>query len=184
MQQLSEQEIIRREKLEKIKELGINPYPAALYPVNAYSAEIKENYKEEILEDGTKNRLNFQEVCIAGRLMATRPAGKATFAELQDSQGRIQIYIRRDDICPGDDKSLYDTVFSKLMDLGDFIGIKGYAFKTKVGEISVHATELVLLAKSLHPLPVVKVDSEGNTHDAFTDPELRYRMRYVDLIVN
>ena len=184
MQQLSEQEQIRREKLDKIKALGIDPYPAPLYPVNVLSSEIKKNYTEEILEDGTKNRLNYQEVCIAGRLMATRPAGKATFAEIQDGDGRIQIYVRRDDICPTEDKTLYDAVFSKLLDLGDFIGIKGYAFKTKVGEISVHATEFVLLGKSLRPLPVVKTDNDGNIFDAFTDPELRYRQRYVDLIVN
>ena len=133
--QLSEQEQIRREKLDKIKALGVDPYPAPLYPVNANAKEIKENYKEEVLEDGTKNRLNFQEVCIAGRLMATRPAGKATFAELQDSTGRIQIYVRRDDICPTDDKSNYNALFSKLLDLGDFIGIKGYVFVTKMGEI-------------------------------------------------
>jgi lysyl-tRNA synthetase class 2 len=184
MQQLSEQEIIRREKLEKIKEMGIHPYPAPLYPINVTSVEIKDNYQEEVLEDGTKNRLNFQDVCIAGRLMATRPGGKASFAELQDSTGRIQIYVRRDDICPTEDKSLYDVLFSKLLDLGDYIGIKGYAFKTKVGEISVHATELTLLSKSLRPLPIVKTDAEGNIHDAFTDPELRYRQRYVDLVVN
>jgi lysyl-tRNA synthetase class 2 len=184
MQQLTEQEQIRREKLNKLKELGINPYPAQLFPVNLFSKEIKENYKEEILEDGTKNRLNYQEVCLAGRLMATRPGGKASFAEIQDAEGRIQIYVRRDDICPTDDKTLYDIVFSKLLDLGDYIGIKGYAFKTKVGEVSVHVTELCLLAKALRPLPVVKIDEHGNVHDAFSDPELRQRMRYVDLTVN
>ncbi len=184
MQHLSEQEQVRREKLEKIKALGIDPYPAPLYPVNVTTKEIKESYQEEILEDGTKNRLNYQEVCIAGRLMATRPGGKATFAELQDSTGRIQIYVRRDDICPGEDKTTYDTLFTKLLDLGDFIGIKGYTFKTKVGEISVHATEFTLLSKSLKPLPVVKTDDKGNIFDAFTDPELRYRQRYVDLVVN
>ncbi|QQR98089.1 MAG: lysine--tRNA ligase [Sphingobacteriales bacterium] len=184
MHEISEQEQIRREKLDKIKALGINPYPAPLYPVNVTAKEIKENYKEDVLEDGTKNRLNYQEVCIAGRFMASRPAGKATFAELQDSSGRIQIYVRRDDICPTEDKTLYDTLFTKLLDLGDFIGIKGYVFKTKVGEISVHATEFTLLSKSLRPLPVVKTDDHGNVHDAFVDPELRYRMRYVDLTVN
>jgi lysyl-tRNA synthetase class 2 len=184
MQQLTEQEQIRREKLNKLKELGVNPYPAPLFPVNLFSKEIKENYKEEILEDGTKNRLNYQEVCLAGRLMATRPGGKASFAEIQDAEGRIQIYVRRDDICPTDDKTLYDIVFSKLLDLGDYIGIKGYAFKTKVGEVSVHVTELCLLAKALRPLPVVKIDEHGNVHDAFSDPELRQRMRYVDLTVN
>ena len=182
--QLSEQEQIRREKLEKIKALGIDPYPAALYPVNASATEIKENYKEQITEDGTKHRLNYQEVCIAGRLMATRTAGKATFAELQDSTGRIQIYVRRDDICPGEDKTLYDALFAKLLDLGDFIGVKGYAFITKMGEITVHATEFTLLSKALRPLPVVKTDEQGNIFDAFSDPEMRYRQRYVDLVVN
>ncbi len=184
MQHLSEQEIIRREKLEKIKELGINPYPAPLYPINVTSKEIKENYKEEILEDGTKNRLNYQEVCIAGRLMASRPGGKASFAEIQDATGRIQIYVRRDDICPTEDKTLYDDLFSKFLDLGDFIGVKGYVFKTKVGETSIHATEFTLLGKSLRPLPVAKTDAEGNVFDAFSDTELRYRQRYVDLVVN
>lgn len=184
MQQLSEQEQLRRKALQDLRDLGIDPYPAALYPVNVSSVEIKANYQEEILEDGTKKRLNYQEVCLAGRLMATRPAGKATFAELQDSAGRIQLYIRRDDICPTEDKSLYDTVFTKLLNLGDFIGVKGYVFKTKMGEISVHVTELTVLAKSLRPLPIVKKDEEGNIYDAFTDPEKRYRMRYVDLVVN
>jgi lysyl-tRNA synthetase class 2 len=184
MQHLSEQEQVRREKLEKIKAMGVNPYPAALYPVNAASSDIKQNYKEEVLEDGTKNRLNYQEVCIAGRLMATRSAGKATFIEIQDSFGRIQVYVRRDDICPEEDKSLYDTLFLKLLDLGDFIGIKGYAFITKMGEITVHANEFTLLAKSLRPLPSVKTDEEGNVHDALSDPEMRYRQRYVDLVVN
>ena len=184
MQQLSEQEVVRREKLEKIKALGVDPYPAPLYPINVTSKEIKENYKEEILEDGTKNRLNYQEVCIAGRLMASRPAGKATFAEIQDASGRIQIYVRRDDICPTEDKSLYDALFSKLLDIGDFIGVKGYVFKTKVGETSIHATEFTLLAKALRPLPIVKTDEDGNVFDAFSDVELRYRQRYVDLVVN
>lgn len=184
MQQLSEQEQLRRKALQDLKDLGVDPYPAALYPVNVSSVEIKANYQEEILEDGTKKRLNYQEVCLAGRLMATRPAGKATFAELQDSSGRIQLYIRRDDICPTDDKTLYDTVFTKLLNLGDFIGVKGYVFKTKMGETSVHVTELTVLAKSLRPLPIVKKDEAGNIYDAFTDPEKRYRMRYVDLVVN
>lgn len=184
MQQLSEQEQIRREKLEKIKALGIDPYPAPLYPVNTTSLEIKNNYKEETLEDGSTKGLNYQEVCLAGRLMATRPGGKATFAELQDAEGRIQIYVRRDDICPDEDKTLYNQVFSKLLDLGDFIGIKGYVFRTKMGEISVHVTEFTLLAKSLKPLPIVKTEKDGTVHDAFSDPELRFRQRYVDLIVN
>ena len=172
MQHLSEQEIIRREKLEKIKALGINPYPAALYPVDAYAASIKENF-----EDG-------KPVCIAGRLMGSRVMGKASFAVLQDSTDRIQLYISRYEICPGEDKTLYNEVFKKLLDIGDIIGIKGHVFKTQTGEISVHASELVLLAKSLRPLPVVKTDAEGNVHDAFVDPEMRYRQRYVDLVVN
>ncbi|MCB0662027.1 MAG: lysine--tRNA ligase [Saprospiraceae bacterium] len=181
---LSEQEIIRRENLQKIIDLGIDPYPPELYEITHSAKEIKDNYQEEVLEDGTKNRLNYQEVSIAGRLMMVRDMGKASFAELQDSSGRIQIYVRRDDICPGEDKTLYNEVYKKLLDIGDFIGIKGYAFKTKVGENSIHVTELKVLAKSLRPLPIVKTDAEGNVHDAFTDPELRYRQRYVDLIVN
>ena len=184
MSELSEQEQLRRQSLQAIRDLGIDPYPAALYPVNVLAKEIRDNYKEEVLEDGTVNRLNYQEVCLAGRLMASRVAGKAAFAELQDSSGRIQIYIRRDDICPGEDKTLYNTVFKKLLDIGDFIGVKGYAFITKMGELTVHVEELTLLSKSLRPLPVVKKDEEGNVFDAFTDPEKRYRMRYVDLIVN
>jgi lysyl-tRNA synthetase class 2 len=181
---LSEQEIIRRENLQKIMDLGIDPYPPELYEISHSAKEIKENYKEEVLEDGTKNRLNYQEVSLAGRMMMVRNMGKASFAELQDSSGRIQIYVRRDDICPDEDKTLYNDVFKKLLDIGDYVGVKGYAFKTKVGEISIHVTELTLLAKSLRPLPIVKTDAEGNVHDAFTDPEMRYRQRYVDLIVN
>lgn len=181
---LSEQEIIRRENLQKIIDLGIDPYPPELYEVSHSAKEIKENYKEEVLEDGTKNRLNYQEVTLAGRIMMVRNMGKASFAELKDSSGRIQIYVRRDDICPGEDKTMYNDVFKKLLDIGDYIGVKGYAFKTKVGEISVHVSALKLLAKSLRPLPIVKTDAEGNVHDAFSDPELRYRQRYVDLIVN
>ncbi|MEZ4948819.1 MAG: lysine--tRNA ligase [Saprospiraceae bacterium] len=181
---LSEQEIVRRDNLQKIIDLGINPYPPELYEVTHKAKEIKENYKEEELEDGTKNRLNYQEVSLAGRMMMVRNMGKASFAELQDDSGKIQIYVRRDDICPDEDKTLYNELFKKLLDIGDFIGVKGYAFKTKVGEISVHVTEFTLLAKSLKPLPIVKTDAEGNVHDAFTDPELRYRQRYVDLVVN
>lgn len=169
---LSEQEILRREKLEKIRELGIDPYPAPLYPVDTKSTDVKENYEEG------------KQVCVAGRLMSIRIMGKASFAVIQDSEGKIQLYISRDDICPGEDKTLYNDVFKKLMDIGDIIGIKGYMFTTQTGEKSVHATELTLLTKSLHPLPIVKVDAEGNVHDAFTDPELRHRQRYVDLIVN
>lgn len=178
--QLSEQEIVRRKNLESIRALGIDPYPAPLYPVTHQSATIKAEYKQD--EEG--KGLNFQEVCLAGRLMSRRVMGKASFAELQDQSGRIQIYVSRDEIAPGEDKTLYNQLFKKLLDLGDFIGIKGYAFTTKVGETTIHVTELTLLSKSLRPLPVVKQDEEGNVHDAFTNPELRYRQRYVDLTVN
>jgi lysyl-tRNA synthetase class 2 len=173
---LSEQEIQRREKLAELDKLGIDPYPAELWPVNQKASEIKENWEE--------GKPGFDNVCLAGRIMSKRIMGKASFAELQDSSGRIQLYISRDDIATGEDKALYNEVFKKLIDLGDFIGIKGYVFRTQVGEISVHVTELRLLAKSLRPLPVVKTDEQGNVHDAFSDPEQRYRMRYVDLIVN
>ena len=172
---LSEQEILRRESLGKLRELGIEPYPAALYPVNAQAAEIKEKYSAE---EG-----NFAEVCIAGRMMSRRIMGSASFFELQDNSGRIQVYIRRDDICPEGDTTLYNTVFKKLMDIGDIVGVKGFAFITQTGEISVHCQELTLLSKSLRPLPIVK-EKDGQTFDAFTDPELRYRQRYVDLVVN
>ncbi len=181
---LTEQQLVRRQSLQKMRELGIEPFPAELFEVNAYAADIKENYVEEVAEDGTKNRLNFQEISLAGRMMATREAGKASFAELQDSTGRIQLYIRRDDICPDEDKTLYSQVFLKLMDIGDYIGVKGYAFTTKTGATTVHVKELKVLAKSLTPLPIVKKDADGNTFDAFTDPEMRYRKRYVDLTVN
>lgn len=174
--QLSEQELIRRENLQKIKDTGINPYPANLYPVNAYSIEIKQNF------DDTKN--NYQEVVLAGRLMSVRVMGKASFAELQDSKGRIQIYVSRDEICPDEDKTMYNDVFKKWLDLGDFIGVKGYAFKTQVGETTIHVKELIILSKSLKPLPVVKTDADGKVYDSFSDPELRYRQRYVDLVVN
>lgn len=170
--ELSEQEIQRRESLNKLRELGINPYPADLYPVTDYATEIKEKF-----EDG-------KQVCLAGRMMSQRDMGKASFAELQDSSGRIQLYINRDEICPGEDKTLYNQVFKKLLDLGDFIGVKGYMFTTKVGEISVHVQEITLLSKSLKPLPLPKTDAEGRVHDAFTDPEMRYRQRYADLVVN
>ena len=172
--ELSEQEICRRNSLEELRRMGIEPYPAAEYPVDAYSAEIRDNFKE-----GEAPR----EVCIAGRMMSRRVMGKASFAELLDSKGRIQVYITRDDICPGDNKDLYNAVFKKLLDLGDFIGVKGFVFRTQTGEISVHAKELVVLAKSIKPLPVVK-EKDGVTYDSFDDPELRYRQRYVDLIVN
>ncbi len=180
MAQLSEQEIVRRENLDKVRNLGIDPYPAAQYPISHSAAQIKENFEE----DDEGQALNFQEVCLAGRLMSRRVMGKASFAELQDSSGRIQIYVSRDDIAPGEDKSLYNTLFKKLLDIGDFIGVKGFVFRTRMGEISVHVKELTLLSKSLKPLPVVKRDEEGNVFDAFTDPELRYRQRYVDLTVN
>lgn len=173
---LSEQEKIRRESLSKLRELGIEPYPAALYDVNVTSTEILDNYE--------KRKLDYKNVSIAGRIMSKRIMGKASFAEIQDSHGRIQIYIARDEICPNEDKVLYNEVFKKLVDIGDFVGVKGYVFTTQVGEISIHATEFILLSKSLRPLPVVKTDAEGGVHDAFTDPELRYRQRYVDLVVN
>lgn len=172
--ELSEQEICRRASLEELRRMGIEPYPAAEFPVDAYSTEIKETF------DASAEP---REVCVAGRIMSRRIMGKASFAELLDSRGRIQVYITRDDICPGEDKSLYNSVFKKLLDLGDFIGVKGFVFQTQTGEISIHARELILLAKSLKPLPVVK-EKDGVTYDAFNDPELRYRRRYVDLLVN
>ncbi len=174
--QLSEQEIIRREKLQELNKIGIDAYPAQQYPVNTDTLTIKSGYKEEIKEQ-------FGGVCIAGRLMSIRDMGKAAFAVLQDSVGRIQLYVRREDICPGEDKSLYDTVWKKLLDIGDIIGVKGYVFITKTGEISIHVKEFTLLAKTLHPLPIVK-EKEGETFDAVTDPEFKYRQRYADLIVN
>lgn len=173
--QLSEQEIGRRESLAKLRELGINPYPAPLYPVNATA--------ESILNEYSPEKENCQDVCIAGRIMSRRIMGAASFMELQDSTGRIQVYVKRDEICPGEDKTMYNTVFKKLLDIGDVVGIKGFAFITQTGQLSVHAKELTLLSKSLKVLPVVK-EADGKVHDAFTDPELRYRQRYVDLIVN
>ena len=170
--ELSEQEILRRESLQKLRDLGIDPYPAALFAVDAFAADIKQNF-----EDG-------KQVCLAGRMLSQRIMGKASFAEIQDASGRIQVYFNRDELCPGEDKTLYNEVFKKLLDLGDFIGIKGYLFKTQVGEISVHVNEFQLLSKSLRPLPLPKTDAAGVIHDAFTDPELRYRQRYVDLVVN
>ncbi len=175
MAEYSEQEMIRRNSLQEIRDLGINPYPAERYPVNVLTSDIKKDYDPE------KN--NFQDICIAGRIMSRRIMGKASFAELQDSQGRIQVYLNRDELCPGEDKSLYNTVFKKLLDIGDIIGIKGHAFITQVGELSVFARELTILSKSIRPLPVVK-EKEGKTYDAFTDPEQRYRQRYMDLVVN
>ena len=176
-QHLSEQEIIRREKLSELKKLGIDAYPAALYPVNTTSGFIKENYK------GEENKNDFIDVCLAGRVMSVRDMGKASFAVLQDGAGKIQIYIRKDDIATGEDKSQYDIVWKKLIDLGDIIGVKGYVFTTKTGETSIHVTEVTLLAKSLKPLPVVR-EKDGETFDEVTDPEFRYRQRYADLIVN
>jgi lysyl-tRNA synthetase class 2 len=176
MTQHSEQEIIRRQNLQKLIEAGIDPYPPDLYPVNAYAKDIRDNFNPD--------EKNYQDVVLAGRMMSVRVMGKASFAEIQDSTGRIQVYINRDEICPGEDKSFYDHVFKHLFDLGDFIGVKGYTFLTKTKEITIHVKELKLLSKSLRPLPVVKVDAEGIAHDAFTDPEQRYRQRYVDLVVN
>ena len=172
---LSEQEQIRRESLDELRKLGIDPYPAAEYKTTAFAREILDNY--------TPDKNNFQSVCIAGRIMGRRIMGNASFAELMDSSGRIQIYIRRDDICPGDDKTKYNTVFKRLLDIGDIIGVKGHVFKTQMGEITVHADEFTILSKSIRPLPVVK-EKDGILFDAVTDPEMRYRQRYVDLIVN
>ncbi|KJF41901.1 lysine--tRNA ligase [Draconibacterium sediminis] len=174
-QELSEQEIIRRNSLQKMRELGIDPYPAAQYHVNTNTKEIKQNFKEE--------EKNFQDVVIAGRLMSRRIMGKAAFAEIQDHEGRIQIYVNRDEICTGDDKVMYNEVFKKLLDIGDIIGVKGHAFITQMGELTIHVTEFTVLNKSLRPLPIVK-EKDGKTFDAFTDPEQRYRQRYIDLIVN
>ena len=175
--QLSEQELVRRSAKEQMEQLGINPYPSELFPVTHYAKQIKQEFDESKADE-------FKEVTLAGRIMSRRIMGSASFAELQDSTGRIQFYVRRDDICPDEDKNLYNTVFKKLIDIGDIVGIKGFVFKTQVGETSVHVTELTVLTKSLKPLPLPKTDAEGNVHDAFTDPELRYRQRYVDLIVN
>lgn len=174
--ELTEQEIIRRQKLEELQKQGIEAYPADLWETNFTS--------REMLAEFDTNPDKFTDISFAGRIMSVRDMGKAAFAVLQDSVGRIQIYVRRDDICPGEDKSGYDNLFKKLLDIGDIIGVKGFVFKTKTGETSIHVKELKLLAKSLRPLPVVKQDADGNTHDAFTDPEMRYRQRYVDLIVN
>ena len=173
---LSEQEILRRSALTQLRELGINPYPAESFEVTAHAADILANYK--------KDETAYKTISMAGRIMSRRIMGSASFVELQDSTGRIQIYLKRDDLCPDEDKTIYNTVFKKLLDLGDYIGIQGYVFTTQTGEISVHVTEFKLLSKSLKPLPVVKRDDDGNIYDGFTDPELRYRQRYVDLTVN
>lgn len=172
---LNDQERERREGLQQLRDLGIDPYPAALYPVNYTATAIKSDYSEE----GEK-----LEVCIAGRLMSKRIMGKASFAEIMDHTGRIQCYFNRDEICPEEDKTMYNTVFKKVLDIGDFVGVKGHVFRTKVGEISVHVTSMAVLSKALKPLPIVKTDADGNVHDGFVDKEQRYRMRYVDLVVN
>jgi lysyl-tRNA synthetase class 2 len=174
--QLSEQEIVRRQKLDQLRAAGINPYPAEEFTINATAADIHENYE--------RDKTNYKDISIAGRIMSVRVMGNASFAEIQDQTGRIQIYVRRDDICPGEDKSMYNTVFKKLLDIGDIIGITGYVFTTQVGEISIHVTSLKLLSKALRPLPIVKTDESGNTFDAVTDPEFRYRQRYADLLIN
>ena len=165
--ELSEQEIGRRQSLQELRDMGIDPYPAAEYPTNAFSTDIKDEFKDE---DEPR------EVCIAGRMMSRRVMGKASFVEIQDSKGRIQVYVTRDDICPGEDKDLYNKVFKRLLDIGDFIGVKGFVFRTQTGEISVHAKELTLLSKSLKPLPIVKY-KDGVAYDKCEDPELRYRQR-------
>ena len=173
--ELSEQEIVRRRSMEALRERGIEPYPAAEYVVTGHTKEIKENFSDDLTPP--------REVTIAGRIMSRRIMGKASFMELQDAEGRIQVYVSRDDLCPGEDKDLYNVVFKKLLDIGDFVGIKGYVFRTKTGEISVHAQDITVLSKSLRPLPMVKM-KDGKAYDAFTDPEQRYRQRYVDLVVN
>src|SRR6478752_3007486 len=175
--QLSEQEIIRRNKLQKLEALGIDPYPAALYPVTHYSVDIKNAFSEE-----TKDQ--FGDVCVAGRIMSLNDKGKVFFIKIQDSKGIIQLYVRKDDICPGDDKTLFDEVIKHLVDLGDIIGVTGFVFITRTGEISIHAKSFTLLTKSLKPLPVVKRDEQGNVYDEVTYPEFRYRQRYADLIIN
>lgn len=173
--ELSEQEIIRRDSLKAMREIGIDPYPAAAYDINITTSQIRELYDPE--------KENLKDISIAGRIMTRRIMGAAAFMEIQDERGRIQIYVKRDEICPGEDKTMYNTVFKKLLDIGDIVGIKGYAFITQAGELSIHAKELTVLSKSLRVLPIVK-EKDGQKYDAFSDPELRYRMRYVDLIVN
>ncbi len=174
-QELSEQEIVRRRSLDALRENGIDPYPAAEYEVTGHSVEIKENFDDDLKPE--------REVRVAGRIMSRRIMGKASFLELQDGEGRIQVYVSRDDICPGEDKNFYNVVFKKLLDIGDYIGVEGYVFRTQMGEITIHARHITVLAKSLRPLPIVKM-KDGKAYDAFTDPEQRYRMRYVDLVVN
>ena len=176
-QHLSEQEVIRREKLKELQQLGIDAFPAALYPVTNYSTEIKEGFSEDTKEQ-------YADVCVAGRIMSLNDKGKVFFIKIQDAKGIIQLYVRKDDICPGEDKTLFDKVIKHLIDLGDIVGVTGFVFITKTGETSVHAKSFTVLAKSLKPLPVVKRDDEGNVFDAVTDPEFRYRQRYTDLIIN
>lgn len=174
--QLSEQEVLRRQKLSDLRALGIDPYPAEEFKINANAADIKENYE--------RDKLNYKDISIAGRIMSVRDMGKACFAVIQDVTGRVQIYVRKDDICPGEDKTLYDQVWKKMIDIGDIIGVQGYVFTTKTGEISIHVTNLKILSKSLKPLPIVKTDESGNSFDEVSDPEFRFRQRYVDLIIN
>ena len=187
--ELSEQEIVRRQCLQELRQMGINPYPAAEYPTNAFSTEIRNNvengtWKIDVAEgEEPLAAEQLPQVCIAGRMMSRRVMGKASFAEVQDSKGRIQVYVSRDELCPDENKDMYNVVFKRLLDIGDFIGVKGYVFRTQTGEISVHAKELTLLSKSLKPLPIVKY-KDGVAYDKFDDPELRYRQRYVDLVVN
>ena len=173
---LSEQEQVRRESLQKLYELGINPYPQAAFDVNVTTAQIKEEFDDN-------NLAKFENVSIGGRIMSRRIMGAASFCELQDAHGRIQLYLNRDEICPGEDKTMYNVVFKRLLDIGDFIGVKGFVFRTQMGEISIHVKEMKGLSKSLRPLPIVK-EKDGVKYDEFNDPELRYRMRYVDLVVN
>ncbi len=173
---LSEQEILRREAMFELRKLGINPYPAEAFEINANAKDIKENYE--------RDKTAYKNISIAGRIMSRRIMGSASFAEIQDATGRLQVYINRDEICPGEDKTLYNTVFKKLLDIGDFVGLTGYVFTTQTGETSLHVSSLTVLSKSLKPLPIVKRDEEGNIYDGFTDPEMRYRQRYVDLTVN
>ncbi len=176
MSGLSEQELLRRESMQELMKLGIDPYPADLFEVNVTAADIHENYE--------RDKTNYKNISIAGRIMSRRIMGSASFAEIQDATGRIQVYFRRDDLCPDEDKTLYNTVFKKLLDIGDIIGVNGFVFTTQTGEISIHVTSFKVLSKSLRPLPIVKIDAEGNAHDAVTDPEFRYRQRYADLIIN
>lgn len=176
MSGLSEQELLRRESMQELLKLGIDPYPADLFEVNVTAADIHENYE--------RDKTNYKNISIAGRIMTRRIMGNASFAEIQDSTGRIQVYFKRDDICEGEDKTMYNVVFKKLLDIGDIIGVQGYVFTTQTGEISIHVTSFKVLSKSLRPLPIVKTDAEGNVFDAVTDPEFRYRQRYADLIIN